>query len=43
MVSDILEMLRQVADHESCGKLPNIYWYIGNHENITFAEVTHKF
>lgn len=43
MVSDILEMLRQIADNESCGKLPNIHWYIGNHNNITFAEVKHKF
>ena len=39
----MLEMLRQVADNESCGTYPNIYWYVGNHQNITFAEVHQKF
>lgn len=43
MVSDILEMLHQVADNDSVGKYPNIYWYIGSHENITFVEARQKF
>ena len=43
MVGDILNMLYQVADNDSCGKYHNIYWYIGNHEKITFAEAYTKF
>jgi hypothetical protein len=43
MVGDMLNMLYQVADNESCGKYHNIYWYIGNHEKITFAEANAKF
>lgn len=31
MVGDMLNMLYQVADNDSCGKYHNIYWYIGNH------------
>jgi len=36
-------MLHQVTDNESSGKYPNIYWYVGNHEKITFAEANLKF
>lgn len=43
MVGDMLNMLYQVADNDSCGKYHNIYWYIGNHEKITFAEAHAKF
>lgn len=36
MVRELLSLLNAKTNHDSKGNVPNIAWYIGNHDNITF-------
>ena len=43
MVRELLKILQSNTDQDSRGRYPDLAWYIGSHDNITFREAQEKF